>query len=125
MWTASHRDVDDLLARYRAAHLTRAANSFSEQTTAIIFGGLSTSMLDSVRIRKPSKLPSGRGRAPRQSARVARKQRQVTINFPSGALSSFLSGAFWFSSCTACGASTAASAAWSSKRFLGRMASTS
>ena len=76
-------------------------------------------MLDSVRIRKPSKLPSGRGRARRRSARVARNQRQVTINFPSGALSSFLSGAFWFSSCTACGASTAATAAWWWKRFLG------
>ena len=58
-------------------------------------------------------------RARRPSPRVARNQRQVTINFPSGALSSFLSGAFWFSSCTACGASTAATAAWWWKRFLG------
>jgi hypothetical protein len=38
MWTASHRDVDDLLAKYRAAHLTRAANSFSEQTAASLPG---------------------------------------------------------------------------------------
>ena len=51
---------------------------------------------------------SGRGRARRRSARGATSRRRVTIVFPSGASSSFLSGAFWCSCSTACGASSAA-----------------
>src|ERR1019366_6070210 len=44
---------------------------------------------------------------------------------PSVASSSFLSGAFWFSCYTACGASSARIVAWSSRRFPGAMVSTS
>ena len=50
----------------------------------------------------------GRARARRRSARAATNRRRVMIIFPSGASSSFLSGAFWFSFCTACDASNAA-----------------
>src|SRR5260370_35368799 len=71
--------------------------------------------------RKVSKWMFDRGRARRRSARGATSRRRVTIIFPSGVSSSFLSGAFWFFCCTECGASSAGIVAWWSRRCLGAM----
>jgi len=75
------------------------------------FGPDKKSIEVDVRPRKGSK----------QSARGATSLRRVTIVFPSGALSSSLSGEFWFSFCIGCGVSTAAIAAYWWKRSPGAM----
>ena len=51
--------------------------------------------------------------------------KEIKITFPSGALSSFHCGVFWFSCSTACDAWTARIVASWSRRFPGAMASTS
>ena len=52
----------------------------------------------------------------RKSVRGATSRHRAMITFPRSASSSYLCGAFWCSCCIGCGASSAATVAWSSRR---------
>ena len=116
----SHTWLQKLVRRFQAdpSKMLREARRCGDPTFAQLTRA-------SAPTRKASKWMSDRGKARRRSARGATSRRRVTIIFPSGVSSSFLSGAFWFSCCTACDASTVGIAAWWSRRFPGAMGSTS
>jgi hypothetical protein len=82
-----HAESQNEIKAFRILAATARADAWQEQPFLLEYHHFRRFVYQQARfgpIRKPSKLPSGLGRAPRQSARVARNQRQVTTNYPNG-----------------------------------------